>query len=97
MMKVPSLFRPGGGGLFVAAKRVRPEAKRIAFSRNDGPQHDARLAAVSPDGKWLAYTSDETNRTEIYIRPIEVGATGKVQVSTEGGTQPVWSRDGKTI
>jgi eukaryotic-like serine/threonine-protein kinase len=60
-------------------------------------QHDARLPAVSPDGKWLAYTSDETNRTEVYVRPVEVGATGKVQVSTEGGTQPVWSRDGKTI
>jgi Tol biopolymer transport system component len=47
----------------------------------------------SPDGRWLAYQSDESGRSEIYVRPFP-GPGGKVQISTEGGTEPVWSRNG---
>jgi Tol biopolymer transport system component len=51
---------------------------------------------VSPDGKWLAYQSNETGRTEIYIRPFPEGP-GKWQVSTEGGNFPRWRGDGKEL
>lgn len=51
---------------------------------------------VSPDGKWLAYQSNETGRTEIYIRPFPEGP-GKWQVSTDGGTFPRWRGDSKEI
>jgi serine/threonine-protein kinase len=47
----------------------------------------------SPDGRWLAYQSDETGRDEIYVRPFP-GPGGKWQVSTEGGIHPAWSRTG---
>ncbi len=50
----------------------------------------------SPDGRWLAYTSDETGRFEVYVRPFPKG-DGKWQVSTEGGLFPAWSRSGHEL
>ena len=48
----------------------------------------------SPDGRWLAYASDESGRTEVYVQPFP-GPGGKWQISTEGGTEPVWARNGE--
>ena len=48
----------------------------------------------SPDGKWVAYESDETGRNEIYLVPYP-GPGGKSQVSAEGGAQPRWNRSPK--
>jgi len=50
----------------------------------------------SPDGRWLAYVSDESGRPEIYVQPYP-GPGGKWQISTEGGTEPVWSRNGREL
>jgi serine/threonine-protein kinase len=50
----------------------------------------------SPDGHWLAYGSDESGRQEIYVRPFP-GPGGKWQISTEGGGEPVWSRNGREL
>jgi eukaryotic-like serine/threonine-protein kinase len=50
----------------------------------------------SPDGRRIAYVSDESGRFEVFVRSIE-GAGGRIQVSTQGGTSPVWSRDGRQI
>jgi eukaryotic-like serine/threonine-protein kinase len=47
----------------------------------------------SPDGRWLAYVSDESGRFEIYVQPYP-GPGGKWQISTEGGTEPVWNPNG---
>jgi Tol biopolymer transport system component len=47
----------------------------------------------SPDGRWLAYVSDESGRNEIYVRPYP-GPGGKYQISTEGGTEPLWNPKG---
>jgi Tol biopolymer transport system component len=58
--------------------------------------HNQRLARWSPDGQWIAYTSDESGRWEVYVEPYP-GPRPKVMVSTEGGFQPVWSRDGKEL
>jgi Tol biopolymer transport system component len=53
-------------------------------------------AVFSPDGHWLAYTSDESGRFEVYVQPLpEPG--GKWQVSTEGGDQPLWARNGREL
>jgi Tol biopolymer transport system component/DNA-binding winged helix-turn-helix (wHTH) protein len=54
------------------------------------------MASFSPDGKWLAYVSDESGRAEVYIVPFPK-RSGKWQVSTEGGTRPRWRRDGKEL
>jgi serine/threonine-protein kinase len=55
-----------------------------------------QFAAVSPDGRWLAYGSDETGRDEVYVRPFPEGGA-KVLVSQGGGTEPRWSPDGRTL
>ena len=53
-------------------------------------------AQFSPDGRWVAYSSNETGRTEVYIAPF--GRTGsRVPVSTDGGGSPRWSHDGKEL
>jgi serine/threonine protein kinase len=66
------------------------------FNNNDGQ--------FSPDGRWVAYSSDESGRDEIYVRtfsPNSGGETtddeGKWIISTGGGTEPRWSGDGKTL
>jgi serine/threonine-protein kinase len=54
------------------------------------------FAAFSPDGRWLAYQSNESGTYEVYVRPFP-GPGGKWQVSTGGGESPVWSRNGKEL
>ena len=51
---------------------------------------------LSPDGRWLAYTSQESGKPEVYVVAFRAGQ-GKWQVSTNGGYQPHWSRDGKEV
>jgi len=58
-------------------------------AREDSP-------AISPDGKWIAYTSDEAGQNEVYIRA-NPGPGPRLQVSTEGGQGPLWTRGGKEI
>jgi eukaryotic-like serine/threonine-protein kinase len=53
-------------------------------------------AQFSPDGRWIAYVSDESGRFEVYVRPFE-GTDRRWQVSTQGGTHPRWGRDGKEL
>ncbi|MEE9234231.1 MAG: protein kinase, partial [Candidatus Acidoferrales bacterium] len=52
--------------------------------------------ALSPDGRWVAYASNESGRYEIYGRAFP-GPGGKWQISTEGGFAPVWSRNGREL
>ena len=53
-------------------------------------------ATFSPDGRWVAYVSDESGRAEVYVRPFP-GPGTRSQVSIDGGTAPVWSRDGREL
>jgi serine/threonine protein kinase/Tol biopolymer transport system component len=52
--------------------------------------------AFSPDGRWLAYSSDESGSRELYVRPFPA-SEGKIQISTGGGSRPIWSRDRRTL
>ena len=60
-------------------------------------EFDEEAIALSPDGKWMAYQSDETGRTEIFVRPFPNTDAGKRQVSSGGGVAPLWSRDGTQL
>ena len=53
-------------------------------------------AAFSPDGRWLAYVSEQSGKREVYVRPYP-GAGALVQVSSNGGDQPRWSRHGTEL
>jgi hypothetical protein len=51
-------------------------------------------AALSPDGRWLAYTAETTGAQEIWVRPY-LGPGAPIRVSPNGGAEPVWSRNGR--
>jgi len=53
--------------------------------------------ALSPDGRWLAYVSDESGRPEVYLRPFPAVGRGKWQLSTEGGIEPIWSATAREL
>jgi Tol biopolymer transport system component/DNA-binding winged helix-turn-helix (wHTH) protein len=53
-------------------------------------------AQFSPDGRWLAYVSNESGRNEIYVQPYP-GPGGKWQISKEGGTEPLWNPNGREL
>ena len=59
-------------------------------------EFDELAARFSPDGRWVAYVSSESGRDEVYVRPFP-GPGGRVLVSSGGGGEPLWSRDGKRI
>jgi serine/threonine-protein kinase len=51
---------------------------------------------ISPNGQWIAYSSDESGRSEVYVKPFPIGR-GKWQISTNGGREPLWARSGQEI
>jgi hypothetical protein len=70
-----------------------PTTKLLLYDkcRESSPQ-------ISPDGRWMAYASDEEGQYEVYVRPFpDVESDGKWKVSTHGGNAPLWSRDGREI
>ena len=62
----------------------------------DNAAHNEENPALSPNGRWLAYTSDETGEREIWIREFSTGANPK-RVSRAGGFGAVWARDGREL
>jgi hypothetical protein len=69
------------------------DRKPVPFLR--GPFGVAQ-GRISPDGRWLAYTSEESGRSEIYVQPFP-GGGGKWQISTAGGNDPRWRADGREL
>jgi serine/threonine protein kinase/Tol biopolymer transport system component len=53
--------------------------------------------SLSPDGRWLAYSSSESGRNEIFVRPFPRAAEGKWQVSVSGGREPLWAHSGAEL
>src|SRR5688572_15670236 len=62
-----------------------------------GGSQDELGPTISPDGKWLAYLSNESGRPEIYVRPFDDPSSGRTPVSVDGASVPVWSRNGKEL
>ena len=54
------------------------------------------MGRFSPDGRWVAYNSDESGRPEVYVRPFATTG-GRVLISTNGGQRPIWSADGRQL
>lgn len=97
-------FEPGGRGI-VYSGRPSPQAKEeIWRAEVDGAAPVQVLAtpfnngapSISPNGRWLAYTADESGRDQVYVRSYPE-AGGRWQVSLEGGTEPLWSPGGNEI
>ncbi len=93
----------GAGGSFIIFQDVSPgtgldlvqvplsgDHKPVPLVRTVGDDTDGR---VSPNGRWLAYVSTETGRSQVFVRAL-TGGTGRSQISTDGGVSPRWRGDG---
>jgi serine/threonine-protein kinase len=93
------VYRVGGtvGGLNERDMyAIRPARDSVA-TQLLGSEFDERGPDLSPDGKWLAYVSNESGQDEIYVRPFPNVADARWQVSTDGGTEPKWANDGSRL
>jgi serine/threonine protein kinase len=100
----PQSWAPDGTA--IACLRIRPDGgSDIWILPTDGNRRPTPFVATpfleaqpefSPDGRWIAYASNESGRFEVYARPYP-GPGGKLQASNDGGFEPVWSRDGKEL
>jgi serine/threonine-protein kinase len=100
---VPQDFSPDGQ--LLAFQQVNPKTRRDIWilplgDRKATPFSQRASNEVapqfSPDGRWLAYVSDESGRPEIYVQPYP-GPGGTRQVSTDGGTEAVWNPNGREL
>jgi eukaryotic-like serine/threonine-protein kinase len=94
------LLRTGGtvnqvGGRDIMAMRIGHDS--VPQPVVASPDFDEAAIALSPDGRWIAYESNETGRTEVYIRPFPDTDAGKWQVSIDGGQAPLWAPNGREL
>jgi len=92
-----TLFRSEGAGegtryLMVLEKGVDTVPRPLLRSR-----YDNFAMTLSPDGRWLAYVSDESGNREVYVRPFPGVDSAKFAVSVGGGLEPLWRRDGSEL
>jgi eukaryotic-like serine/threonine-protein kinase len=67
--------------------RIRPWLNTVAYESG---------AQLSPDGRWMAYVSNESGQNDVYLRPFQL-PDRRWTISTQGGTQPLWNPNGKEI
>ena len=73
------------------------EAEEISLDPIFSNSRDITNSKISPDGKWISYVSVETGINQVYIHPYPEVDSGRWQVSINGGNEPVWRSDGKSI
>ena len=86
-----STNEPGNGDI-LARRRARDVPVPLATT-----EFTEFAPALSPDGQWMAYASTETGRAEIVVVPFPNPGGGRHVISTGGGTEPAWSRDGSEL
>jgi serine/threonine-protein kinase len=99
----PGDFTPDGGTL-VYASTVDGKSSLWYARRDSGSvptqlvrnAFNNRAPSLSPDGRWVAYVSDESGREEVYVRAFP-GPGARWQISLDGGTEPKWSGSGREI
>ena len=103
-VQFPTGITPDGTAVvFFEATTMAPDLLQLALdgTRQVTPllqtKFDKRNGVVSPDGRWLAYESNSSGPTEIYVRPFPNVGGGQWQVSTAGGKMPLWARSGKEL
>jgi Tol biopolymer transport system component len=100
----PTDWSPDGKFLLVRRADQRTGYDIFGFELGPGKtfpvvqtDFDEKDGEFSPDGRWIAFQSNESGRFEIYVQPFRNAESRKVQVSTAGGTQVRWRRDGREL
>jgi serine/threonine-protein kinase len=90
------VYRTGVSAGFrdVYARALSGDTSRITVAA--GP-YDEYMPALSPDGRWIAYVSQESGREEVYVRPFPGTDRARWQISTAGGVAPAWSHSGREL
>jgi len=99
----PTAWSPDGKKLLLYRNSPQTDADVVLFDTTDGKLREVVTTPAaeeggifSPDGKWIAYRSDESGRFEVYVRSFG-GPEGRWQVSTNGGTAPMWKQQDELI
>src|SRR5207244_646512 len=97
---------PDGSGLVTVGNNLRPgSGADIALVTHGGrgpvepviaSPMQTQYPAVSPDGRWLAYVSDQSGGQQVFVRPL-AGTGEEIQVSQQGGSEPVWGPGGREL
>jgi serine/threonine-protein kinase len=82
-----------GKGVDIYALAVGTGAKPLLISNG---KYNEGSPKFSPDGSWVAFCTNESKRAEVYVQPFP-GPGPKIQISSEGGTDPIWSRGGREL
>jgi serine/threonine-protein kinase len=98
---VPLAYAPSGELVFSLNSGGRNDIWMLSAGGGEprlvlGGEADEQGAAVSPDGRWIAYSSDRSGQDEIYVEPFPSGGP-RVQVSSGGGSEPRWSPRGSEL
>jgi serine/threonine-protein kinase len=101
----PTAVSPDGRNLIFAEETPRTDADvmmiELEGARRVTPlvhsPFTERNGIISPDGRWLAYEANDSGRFEIYVRPFPDVDSGHWQVSTNGGTRPIWAQSGQEL
>jgi serine/threonine protein kinase len=102
--KYPSDWSPDGSFLVYHANdaRTHHDVWAVPIGRPDQPrplvqtEFDEMQGQISPSGRWLAYTSNQSSRFEVYVQPLPADGR-KWQISTDGGSDPKWRADEKEL
>jgi len=86
--------QPATGANLTALALDRPDHPRSPLVAGASEEINGEF---SPDGGWLAYQSNESGRTEVYVRPFPNLESGRFPISTNGGSQPLWARTGREL
>jgi hypothetical protein len=101
-------WAPDGRALLVSHRDSQTGRRSVAMLAIDGAPAKAsvivegaenrlvQLPSLSPDGRWLAYESNETGRAEVYVQSYP-SPTARVQVSRDGGSRPMWTKRGDAL
>jgi len=78
----------------ILAVRTSGDSTPVPLAHTDAQEYGP---ALSPDGRWLAFTSSSSGRMEIYVCPFPAAGDGLWPISSDGGTEPEWSHDGRQL
>jgi serine/threonine-protein kinase len=100
----PDSISPDGARLVFDGAMANADLMTLSLDRDrraeplvGNPMYSERNGEISPDGRWLAYQSNESQQYQIYVRPFPEVDSGRWQVSTTGGTRPLWARNGEEL